>query len=301
MDEGETVEDGNHADLGSQGGGWRHGSHRGRLEPVDDEMRWDPTLQKPQPDQPDELSRKGSDPKASLSHQDTGVDTVGPELGATTDPEGCFCPCMCPSACTSRVQVSAYAFVILSITQSGLRAEPTCELRVGIKALMVETPGTPAVLTKVNLTMVGPSGLTSRSLPPSILSPCDNRDIPELVPCLATGLSLNSSRASSLSDRNAAPHTEKTGSKGTTSQRCHIRCHCTKHGGLVTYSSPQWLDTSPFLSSLSPTTSSLTVMLLLLLGFLLLPVQTSLTPSVHGVTLMFGLDNHARSCTSHSC
>ena len=71
---------------------------------------------------------------------------------------------------------------------------------VVIKVVMMETPTTPAVQTKVNLTVLGPSGLTSRSLPPSILSPCDNRDIPELVPCLAAGLSLNSSGVCGMLD-----------------------------------------------------------------------------------------------------
>lgn len=67
------------------------------------------------------------------------------------------------------------------------------ELCVVNKALIVGTPRTRTVLTEISLTTVGPSSLTSYSLPPSILSPCDNRDIPELVPCLTAGLSLNSS------------------------------------------------------------------------------------------------------------
>lgn len=50
----------------------------------------------------------------------------------------------------------------------------------------------PTVRTEGSLTAVRPFGLTSRSLPPSILS-CDNRDIPEPAPCLTAGLSLNSS------------------------------------------------------------------------------------------------------------
>ncbi|TNN86681.1 hypothetical protein EYF80_003149 [Liparis tanakae] len=33
----------------SQRGGWRHGRHGGCFKPGGDEMRWDPTLQKPQP------------------------------------------------------------------------------------------------------------------------------------------------------------------------------------------------------------------------------------------------------------
>lgn len=77
---------------------------------------------------------------------------------------------------------------------------PWAELCVVITGLMVEAPTTPAVLTKVNLTAVGLSGLTFCSLPPSTLSPCDNRDIPELVPCLATGLSLNSSGVCGMLD-----------------------------------------------------------------------------------------------------
>lgn len=55
-------------------------------------------------------------------------------------------------------------------------------------------------LTRVNRTTQGPSGLTSCPLPPSILSPCDNRDIPELLPCLAAGLSLNSSGVCGMLD-----------------------------------------------------------------------------------------------------
>ncbi len=74
------------------------------------------------------------------------------------------------------------------------------ELCVVIKDLMMETPTTPAVLNKVSLTTLRPSGLTSCSLPPSILSPCDNRDIPELAPCLAAGLSLNSSGVCGMLD-----------------------------------------------------------------------------------------------------
>lgn len=70
---------------------------------------------------------------------------------------------------------------------------PWAELCVVIKDLMMEASTAPAVLTIVDLTTMGLPGLTSCSLPPSTLSPCDNRDIPELAPCLATGLSLNSS------------------------------------------------------------------------------------------------------------
>lgn len=47
--DGGAAEDGNQTQPVSQRGGWRHGSHRGRFEPGDDEMRWDPALQKPQP------------------------------------------------------------------------------------------------------------------------------------------------------------------------------------------------------------------------------------------------------------
>lgn len=74
------------------------------------------------------------------------------------------------------------------------------KLCVVIKDVVMDTPTTPAVQTKVSLPMLGPSSLTSCSLPPSILSPCDNRDIPELLPCLAAGLSLNSSGVCGMLD-----------------------------------------------------------------------------------------------------
>lgn len=77
---------------------------------------------------------------------------------------------------------------------------PWTELCEVIKDLMMETRTTPAVLTKDNLTTLGPSGLTSCSLLPSNLSHCDNRDIPEFAPCLAAGLSLNSSGVCGMLD-----------------------------------------------------------------------------------------------------
>lgn len=43
--------------------------------------------------------------------------------------------------------------------------------------------------------------LTLCPLPPFILSCCDNRDIPELTPCLAVGLSLNSAGVCGMLDR----------------------------------------------------------------------------------------------------
>ncbi|KAI9514101.1 hypothetical protein NQZ68_036162 [Dissostichus eleginoides] len=181
----------------SQRGGWRHGSHGGRFKPGGDEMRWDPTPQKPQP-------QKGSGPESQskpplsvwalwgggpgpgwalgrdlqcpiLHHIDSSCELIplvspgAPQLNqchwpdhvtctansiwryhsrddttrdtqvyqrehdaehsckavmssvvmllvsvqcaraavlreATADPEGCFSPCMCPSACTSGMQ-----------------------------------------------------------------------------------------------------------------------------------------------------------------------------------------------------
>lgn len=68
---------------------------------------------------------------------------------------------------------------------------------VAIKYLTMESPTTPAVLTKVKLTTCGPMAWPPVPfLPP----PCDNRDIPELVPCLAAGLSLNSSGVCGMLD-----------------------------------------------------------------------------------------------------
>lgn len=89
------------------------------------------------------------------------------------------------------------------------------ELGVVIKALRMETPTTPAVLTEVDLTTVGPSSLTLCSLPPSILSPSDNRDIPELGLCLTAGLSLNSSGVCGMLDWRA----EQPGGQRRTDER----------------------------------------------------------------------------------
>lgn len=89
------------------------------------------------------------------------------------------------------------------------------ELCVVHKALMLGTPTTPAVLTEISLTTLRPSSLTSCSLPPSIISPCDNRDIPELVPCLAAGLSLNSSGVCGMLDWRV----EQRGSQRRTDER----------------------------------------------------------------------------------
>lgn len=77
---------------------------------------------------------------------------------------------------------------------------PRAELCVVIKRLIKEAHTTPAVLTEVHRAPVGLSRLTSCPLSPSTLSPCDNRDIPQLVPCLATGLSLNSSKVCGMLD-----------------------------------------------------------------------------------------------------
>lgn len=45
-----TREEGEAAEKGNQsGGGGGHGGHGGSFRPGGDEMRWDPTLQKPQP------------------------------------------------------------------------------------------------------------------------------------------------------------------------------------------------------------------------------------------------------------
>ncbi|KAI4829799.1 hypothetical protein KUCAC02_001464 [Chaenocephalus aceratus] len=74
----------------SQRGGWRHGSHGGRFKPGGDEMRWDPTLQKPQPNQPDELSRKAAALKASLSHLSL-VSPGAPQLNQCHWPDHVTC------------------------------------------------------------------------------------------------------------------------------------------------------------------------------------------------------------------
>lgn len=53
---------------------------------------------------------------------------------ATVNPEGCFCPRMCPSVCTCSLRASAFACVsecgvILNSARCGLRAEPTwCDI-----------------------------------------------------------------------------------------------------------------------------------------------------------------------------